>query len=111
MSDARVDATGLTLAQEMKRRVSGKNIIECESFETAVAMASKGLGIAILPTRVALEHVSAGTLEQDFTENALKPFGQHSIAFSVPRFRCDDNVLRSLPQVLGVEAKNVWGEC
>ena len=67
----------------------------CESFEPIRALAKAGLGIAILPTRVAANDLKSGALTEcrlDFS--AQKKFGKHSVFFSYLKHRQgDSNIL------------------
>lgn len=76
--------------------LKGNSQFVCESFEPIRALTKGGLGLGILPTRVANSDIKSGELVEYRNETGrTKKFGRHSVYFSCLKHRRgDENILR-----------------
>ncbi|MGE0396852.1 MAG: LysR family transcriptional regulator [Kofleriaceae bacterium] len=72
----------------------------CESFEVASALATAGIGLGILPTRVAQRSVRRGELVEADADTAPWRFGSHPIAVSFLAHRLGDSAIVWLQRAL-----------
>ncbi len=79
------------------------NFFELNSFEAAIQLASRGLGIAFLPRRNAAAAVKAGRLRQVFIDGVVgKGFGSYQICVTYLKTMQDERmVARVLPELEG----------
>lgn len=68
--------------------------IDCASFETVKALAVEGLGIAILPTRVAAPLVKQKLLHKVQIPKTPADFGEHFVGFSFLKNRESDPAIQ-----------------
>lgn len=68
--------------------------IDCASFETVKALSAEGLGIAILPQRVAVPLLRQRVLVQLSLPKVPKDFGEHSVGYSYLKSRETDSAIK-----------------
>jgi len=76
--------------------------IDCAGFESVKALTLAGVGVGVLPEKVAKPLLDDGTLVQTSCTSAPKTFGQHEVALSYLKSRESD----SLVMWIGNELKN-----
>lgn len=75
--------------------------IELDSFPSVMAFAKQGVGLSVLPTRLAAAAVKARELHPAALKGfSAKGFGSHSLAATISAHRKDDPRLRHLIQAL-----------
>ena len=73
----------------------------CESFEPIRALTKGGLGLGILPTRVAKSDIKSGELVEYRNENGrTKKFGRHSVYFSFLKHRRGNEYILQLHKTI-----------
>jgi DNA-binding transcriptional LysR family regulator len=95
------DARGKSIEKYLESSHHGRRRrFVCESFELASALAGAGLGLAILPMRVAQRGVRRGELVEHDAETAPWRFGSHPIAVSFLAHRIGDSGILWLQRAL-----------
>ncbi len=84
------DDEGNALASFMVDAADGQ-CIDLEAFETVHAMILEGLGVGVLPLRIAEREVTAGHLLPTSISKYGKKFGKHTICCSVLRDDLEDD--------------------
>lgn len=78
-----------------------KERLEFDSFMAVLAFARKGVGLAILPNRLAHADVEGGRLKRSLLKGfPLNGFGQHQFAATVMESKKDDQRIKTLIQAL-----------
>ena len=86
------DARGRTIESYLARsHLARRRRFVCESFELANALTIAGLGLGVLPTRVAQRALRRGELVEDDGASTPWRFGSHPIAVSVLAHRAGDS--------------------
>lgn len=87
-------------------KLSQREWIDCASFETVKALCSEGLGIAILPSRVAAPLLKQKLINKIKIPKISDGFGEHSVGFSYLKNREGDPaiqwIFREMKAFLGI---------
>jgi DNA-binding transcriptional LysR family regulator len=68
--------------------------IDCASFETVKALCTEGLGVAVLPQRVAAPLLKQKILVEVSIPKVPKNFGEHSVGYSYLKSRETDSAIK-----------------
>lgn len=94
------DADGISLGEMLKRTsLSKRETLNCQSIESIKTFTLEGMGLGLLPTRVARSFVEKGLLYK-FKDKEFPAFLSHNVALSIPKTLSGESSIESLIALL-----------